>query len=385
MFKVAIVGGGLVGVSVARRLRELGAAVVLADAEDAGQATSAGAGILPPLDHFIGVPAVLPLLAAARAHYPELVEQLAREGQTNVGYDVIGALQVATSDAELAQLPALAEESERRQNAGFAHIGTVALLGSAQARSLFPLLGEQVLGAVFCSGAARIDGRRLLAALHASAQASGVLVRRGAAALWLESGRVMGVRVGAENVAADAVVVAGGAWSSRVLESLGVQLAVRPQRGQLVHLDVPGFATGRWPLVLGFSHQYLLGFPETRLVAGATREDVGYDHRSTAGGVNAVLAEALRLAPALRDASLLETRVGFRPVSVDRMPVLGALEAYPNVFLATGHAGYGLELGPHSGKLVAELVTGDTHAKLALAPFTPARPGLMTRAERAAG
>lgn len=377
MSKVAIVGGGLVGVSVARHLRELGSEVVLVDAREAGQATAAGAGILPPLDHFVEVPAVLPLLCAARAFYPELVAQLAREGHDGVGYDIIGALQVATRDEELAELPALAEECERRRAEGFAHVGEVARLGPAQARSAFPLLGESVLGAVYCSGAARIDGRRLLGALRASARAAGVELRHGRATLWLESGRVSGLRVGSEDVPADAVVVASGAWSSSLLEPLGVAPFVRPQRGQLVHLDVPGAATGRWPLVLGFSHQYLLGFPEARLVAGATREDgVGYDARATAGGVSAVLAEAFRLAPSLRDATLVEARVGFRPVSADRMPVLGALSDHPNVFVAAGHAGYGLELGPYSGKLVAELIGGNAASAAALAAFSPGRPGL---------
>jgi D-amino-acid dehydrogenase len=235
-----------------------------------------------------------------------------------------------------------------------------------------------VLGAVHCAKAARIDGRRLLAALRSRVLAGGADVRQGDAALWCRSGRVKGLLLGGEELGADAVVIAGGAWSSSAVTALGVDLPVRPQRGQLVHLAVPGANTGRWPLVLGFSHQYLLGFPEARLVAGATREDgVGYDPRTTVGGVSAVLAEALRLAPALREASLVEARVGFRPVSADRMPVLGALGAFPNVFVATGHAGYGLELGPYSGRLVAELIAG--HPAPELSAFGPDRPGLSGR------
>ena len=117
----------------------------------------------------------------------------------------------------------------------------------------------------------------------------------------------------------------------------------------------------------------MLGFPESRIVVGATREDgVGYDYRVTAGGVRSVLDEGLRLAPGLRTASLLETRVGFRPVTEDRRPLLGALPDHPNVFVATGHAGYGLELGPYSGALVAELVM-ERAPGIDLAPFAPAR------------
>jgi D-amino-acid dehydrogenase len=107
MPKVAIIGGGLVGASVAHRLLALGASVVLIDREDAGQATAAGAGILPPLDHFVRLDMMLPLVQAARAFYPELVADLQGEGVLDVGYDVVGALQVATSEEELAALPEL--------------------------------------------------------------------------------------------------------------------------------------------------------------------------------------------------------------------------------------------------------------------------------------
>jgi D-amino-acid dehydrogenase len=249
----------------------------------------------------------------------------------------------------------------------------VTRLEPTRARSLFPLLGPAVLGAVHCAGAARIDGRRLLAALRARVLAAGAELRRGSAVIAVRAGRAVGVSLDSEEVEADAVVIAGGAWSSQALAPLGVELPVRPQRGQLVHLELPGQATGKWPVVLGFAHQYVLGFPESRLVVGATREDgVGYDYRVTAGGVRSVLDEGLRLAPGLRAATLLETRVGFRPVSEDRRPLLGALPGHPNVFVATGHAGYGLELGPHSGALVAELVM-ERSPGIDLAPFAPAR------------
>ncbi|HTV20956.1 MAG TPA: FAD-dependent oxidoreductase [Polyangiaceae bacterium] len=373
MTKVAIIGGGLVGASVAHRLLALGASVVLIDREDEGQATAAGAGILPPLDHFVRLEAVLPLLRAARAFYPELVAALQGGGVLDVGYDAVGALHVASSEEELAALPELENECERRREEGFEHIGAVTRLEATQARSLFPLLGPAVLGAVHCAGAARIDGRRLLAALRARSLAAGAELRRGSAAITCRGGHAVGVSLDGEELAADAVVVAGGAWSSLALAPLGVELPVRPQRGQLVHLELPGQATGKWPVVLGFAHQYLLGFPESRIVVGATREDgVGYDYRATAGGVRSVLDEALRLAPGLRAATLIETRVGFRPVSEDRRPLLGPLPGHPNVFVATGHAGYGLEVGPYSGALVADLVMARAPS-IDLAAFAPGR------------
>ena len=119
----------------------------------------------------------------------------------------------------------------------------------------------------------------------------------------------MGVRL-----SADAVLVTGGAWTKRLGESLGVTLTIYPQRGQIMHLDLPGVVTTKWPVILGFGPHYILAFPESRVVAGATREhDSGYDPRMTAGGVHEALGEALRVAPGLAGATLHEVRIGLRP------------------------------------------------------------------------
>lgn len=363
------------GASVAYRLLQHGADVTVVDRGDAGQATAAAAGILPPLDHFIGVEAVLPLLKASRAYYPQLLAELAAAGEEDVGYEVVGALHVATNEEQAARLPAVAAACERRRESGFAHIGAVTQLSAVEARRRVPILGASLVGAVHCEGAARIDGRRLLAALRAASARRGASWLSGDAQLQLDAGRVTAVRTNGLSLPADAVVITAGAWSQSLAAALGIQLPVRPQRGQLIHLELPGVSTARWPMVMGFSTSYLLGFPEQRLVAGATRElGAGFDHRWTAGGVHEVLGDALRLAPELARATLKEARVGFRPLSADGKPILGAPERYPNVYFATGHGGYGIEVGPFSGALLADLVMGQP-GRVDLAPFAVDRFG----------
>jgi D-amino-acid dehydrogenase len=124
---------------------------------------------------------------------------------------------------------------------------------------------------------------------------------------------------------------------------------------------------------MGFHLHYLLTFAPHRIVAGATREsDAGYDPRATAAGVAEALGEALRLAPGLAAATLHEIRVGLRPASPDGLPILGRAPAHPNVVIATGHGANGLQLGPYSGLLAADLLLG--HAPpLDLAPYAPGR------------
>lgn len=367
--KVVVVGGGVVGASVAHRLLRSGADVTVIDRADEGQATAAAAGLLPPLDHFIGVSAVLPLLKAARAYYPELLLELETAGLGDAGYEVVGALHVATTEEEAAQLAAVASECEQRRDAGFGQIGAVTRVDGGAARRLFPALGPAVIGAVHCAGAARVDGRKLLSALRAAVLARGGAWLTGHAALQAEAEHVSSVRVGGRAIPADAVVITSGAWSQSLVAPLDIELPVVPQRGQLLHLELPGPSTAGWPMVLGFSTSYLLSFPDRRIVAGATREaDAGFEHRPTVGGVHAVLERALRLAPELARAHLKEIRVGFRPVSADGKPILGASARYPNLYFATGHGGYGLEVGPYSGALVADLVMGEP-PPIELTPF----------------
>lgn len=370
---VAIIGGGIVGASVAYHLLRRGARVTVLDRADPGQATAAAAGILPPLDHFASSSSVLPLIKAARAHYAELISALAEDDETDTGYAIVGALQIASDDAEAERLPALARECDSMRAAGFAHIGTVAQLEASEARALFPALSPSLRGAVYTSGAARIDGRRLLAALRGAVLRRGGAWLHGDAEVFIEHGRVLGARHRERTITADAVVIAGGAWSAAVAQALSVNVSVAPQRGQLVHLAVADEETEGWPIVLGFGWNYLLGFPEGRVVAGATREaGLGFAPRPTAAGVHAVLEQALKLAPGLAGATLLEVRVGFRPASADGRPVVGVLAEYPNVFVATGHGGYGLEAGPYSGALIAQLIV-ERSAPIDLAPFSPDR------------
>jgi D-amino-acid dehydrogenase len=235
------------------------------------------------------------------------------------------------------------------------------------------LLGEAVRAALYASGAARVDGRRLLSALRRAFERRGGRWAQGSAEVVLEQGRAVGVRTDASVWPAAAVAICGGAWSSGLGERLGLRVPVRPQRGQLAHLELRGHDTSGWPSVLDFGTHYLLSFGPNRIVAGATREDgAGYCAVSTVGGVAGVLGQALWLAPALAHAHLLETRVGLRPVCSDGMTLLGAVSQAPNLFLATGHAGYGLEVGPYSGALVAELILG-RRPQVDATPFAPAR------------
>jgi D-amino-acid dehydrogenase len=363
-----VVGGGVVGSSAAYHLAARGEEVVLVDRGDPGRATDAGAGIVAP-----GLSTALaretePLAFAAVGYYPRLLEELRELGRLAVGYDVVGAVHVARNDAEKGRLTDVRRLFEERRAAGVANIGEIATLDGTQLRSLCPALAEEHAG-VHASGAARVDGRRLQDALVSAFMLCGGERRAGSAELVLSAARAVGVEVGGERLPADVVVLATGAWSDAFTRATGARLDVAPQRGQIVHLALPDAETSRWPILYGFDHRYVLTFPRHTVVIGATRETgAGFDRRVTAAGQHELLRFGLELAPGLANATVTETRVGFRPLAGDGRPLIGPLPSYEGLFVATGLGALGLTLGPYVGAVVADLVQGRPPA-LDLGPY----------------
>lgn len=369
MDSVIVIGGGIVGASAAYHLARSGVHVTLIDQAQSGQATAAGAGIIAPGTSFRPPAAFFPLAFRAVAHYETLLASLSDDGEHHTGYETVGLLHVATTEEEAARLPILLRLFEERRAAGVKNLGELSLLGGPEARALFPALGI-VHGAIHVPGAARLDGRLMRDALRGAAQFRGarIVIAEQPATLVREGKRITAVHVNGQTLTAESVILAAGAWSGQFAETLGVTLPIYPQRGQILHLQGPGEA-GHWPIVVGFHSHYLLSFPDGRVVAGATREDhAGFDVRVTASGGREVLSEALRVAPGLADFTLHEIRIGLRPASPDGLPMLGGVPEIENAFLATGHGASGLQLGPYSGALVADLALGKK-PELDLTPF----------------
>jgi len=362
--RVIVIGSGIGGASAAYQLARRGAEVVVVDEERPGVATEAGAGIVCPWTSRAGEEHYA-LASVAAAFYPALVESLAEDGITDSSFEIVGGMVVSADERELD------DAYGRVTRRAAPEAGEVRRLDPAQARELFPALAPE-LGAVHVSGGGRVDGRRLRRALLTAAAKRGASLLPGRAELF-EAGGAVEVRVGGTVVDADKVVVAAGAWSAELLAPLGVSLAVAPQRGQISHFGLPGVDTGTWPVVLPVSSHYLLAFADSRVVAGATRETgSGFDHRVTAAGQREVLEHALSVAPGLADATLLETRVGFRPATPDQLPLLGPLDGYPDVLAATGFGASGLTLAPYAGALIASLATGE-QVPVDLMPYRPGR------------
>lgn len=352
--RVVVVGGGIAGASVGFHAALGGAEVMIIDQQHDGQATDASAGIICPWSSRVDDPRHYRFGAAGAAYYPELIDLLNDLGETEIGYRRTGALCLGNGPADVAAI----EARVRRRRDDHPEAGEVDVLSPAQAQELFPPLGD-AMQAVYVSGGGRVDGRMLCAALLRTICRLGGSVLHGPAGLIIEGDRVTGVRTADTRHEADVVVVAGGSWSTDLLTATGTELAVVPQRGQILHLGLSHTDTSGWPVVQPPNRHYLVPFDDHRVVAGATRESgSGYDYRVTAGGMGEILDRALTAAPGLAQASYRETRVGFRPVSADGLPYLGRLPELEGIAVSTGFGATGLTMAPFAGKLIADLALG---------------------------
>ena len=356
---VVVIGGGLVGASLAYELVTAGASTVLVDRHDPGRATDAGAGILSPETSQDPDPDTFGFGLAAARHYESLMARLLDDGVTDAGFAVIGSLLIAERPGD-----------DEFMDGAIALIGDrspeVREISEAEAALRFPPLGP-VRRALFNPAARRIDGRVLNAALRRAAVSRGLRVVDGSVTGLETDGRnrvVTGVVTSQGTVPAGAVALAGGAWTAALSHILGVSLPVTPLKGQIIHLSLPSTDSRAWPIVQPVLGYYLVPWPGGRVACGGTMEaEAGFDHRVTADGVHQLLRECLRTAPGLAQATVVETRVGSRPATADGRPVVGPVPGWANAFVATGHGAEGLLLGPYSALVVARMVLGGEPAQ----------------------
>jgi D-amino-acid dehydrogenase len=363
IMQTIIIGAGILGASTAFHLAAAGATVTIVDANLDGRATAAGAGIICPWVSGAEDAAFMRLYTGGGEYYPDLIGHLAETKETETGYRRSGAMLVSADTSELDWLERMA--GSRRVEA----MGAITRLDAHEARRAFPPLRHD-FGGVHIERGARVDGRMLTAALLRAAERLGVKRRNGHARPVVTSGRSVGVEIDGEPVAADTVILTAGAWGDAVLRAIGGRLPVEPQRGQIVHLHLPEQDTRGWPVILPPGSHYIVPFDGGRVVVGATRETgAGFDYRVTAAGQHEVLTEALNIAPGLGEASLVETRIGFRPATAGIRPMLGWVPGIEGLALGNGLGAAGLTIGPFGGRLLADLVLGRTPA-IDLAPFS---------------
>lgn len=358
-----VVGGGAIGCAIARALALARRRVVLCEAgpEPGREASSAAAGVLNAQgEHHRGP--FLQLCVASRARFADLVRAVEHESGVDTEFAATGYLEVALAPADDARLDAWAAA---QRDAGLA----CERWDAARVRAAAPALTDVVRSGLFLPDESSIDCRRFSDALARAAQRAGAELRVSTPIerVRVVAGRAVGVHTRrGEDLDAGAVVVAAGAWSS--LQGSLPFLPVRPAKGQMLALASAAVRFAQ-PVVAG--GVYLVSRPGDRLLLGATVEDVGFDTRNTVGGVQRLLAGAIALCPALRDAALTEHWAGLRPRTPDDRPILGPTPV-TGLIAATGHFRNGMLLTPITAELVTAWCTG-ARLPLDATPFAASR------------
>lgn len=371
--EVAIIGGGVIGLAVARALALRGVRdVLLIERNSLGaESSSAAAGMLAPQAEANRAHEFFYLTCESRDMYPGFAAALLEETGIDIELETTGTLYLAFTQHD-------AEELEKRyewqKQAGL----SIESLSGEAARKLEPSICEDVRGCLRFPLDTQVENRRLLSALASANERLGVCMETGTAVVSLKivRGRVAGIETSRGFVAAESVVIAGGAWSS-LLGASDIalpNLRIKPVRGQMLCFEAnPQIARH----VIHSPRGYVVPRRDGRLLAGSTTEHAGFEKHVTAAGVQSILSAALEISPRISSLPMTDSWAGLRPRAADTLPVLGPCAEIEGVFYATGHYRNGILLAPITGELIARAIVDKVFpAKLKI--FSPDRFGLVS-------
>lgn len=377
MTDVCIIGGGIIGLSIARELAGRGLTVRVVAREPARQTASwAAAGIFPPAPRYAGAPPGDLLTAWSDELHRQWARDLLEETGIDNGLHACGGLHVAADDRDFARLCEAAAIWTVR--------GTrCERLEAADVAAFEPALSDAVargrlVGGFHLPSEMQIRSPRHLRALEQSCRARGVVIETGATVRDLEvrGGRVRSAVVEQAGkvtaVHAEHYVLAAGAWSGSIAERLGLALMTRPIRGQIALLRFPEQPLRR---VVNRGLGYLVPRDDGRLLVGSTLEDAGFAATTTPEAIDTLLVMVRDLLGTTDGATQEQSWAGLRPASVDGLPTIGRAPACDNAVVAAGHFRAGLHQSTGTAVLVADLVVGRPSA-LDPSAFAPDRvPG----------
>ena len=365
---VVIVGGGIIGLMIARALVQRGVReVMLLERGSLGaEASFAAGGILGPQAEANRADEFFELACQSRDLYHALARELLAETAIDIELETNGTLYLAFTAADEAEIE---KRYEWQTRAGL----SLEKLSPGEACRLEPNIAENVRVALLFPQDIQVDNRRLLRALVAANEKLGVrlVTDTNVESIRTEHDRIIGVKTARGFISTPTVVLAAGAWTSFLAnEDLAnaPRVQIEPVRGQMVCLQSnPRLARH----ILYSPRGYLVPRLDGRVLAGSTTEHVGFDRQVTIGGLHEILSHALELAPTIASLPVVATWAGLRPRAEDALPVLGPCDI-KGLFYATAHYRNGILLAPITGQLIAEAIVGNVISP-GLSRFAPDR------------
>ena len=364
--EVLIIGGGVIGLAIARELHKKGVKrITLLEKGVVGEESSwAAAGMLGPQAEANETGSFFDMTVESRASYPAFAAELLDETGIDIELDRSGTLYLAFTEDDI---PEIHERFRWQRKAGLA----VEHLSAADARKAEPFVSPDVRGALLFPDDWQVENRKLLAALKRYGEINGIEIRENTQVerLIVEHGKVAGAETETGKFLADKTVLATGAWTSLIkLGIADLPVKVEPVRGQIV-----AFQTAKrvFQRVIYSRRGYLVPRADGRILAGSTSEKVGFD-KSVTGSATARLREvALEIAPSIASLPIADQWAGLRPFAADGLPVLGEIDGFTGLLIATAHYRNGILLAPITARVAADKLVNGVASRV----FTDFGPG----------
>ena len=365
---VIVIGGGVIGLSVAWELAGQGARVrVLEQSQFGKEASWAGAGILPPGNPEWARSPEAQLRAASHVLWNGWTERLRAETGIDNGYMRCGGIEVRPNGSP--------PELDAEVSAWRAEGVIVETPDFDELRDRYPSLHPNITSGYVLPELGQVRNPRHLKALLSACASRGVDLRAGSPVVAFDrhGERITAARTTREEHLAAEFVVAGGAWSRDLLRQAGHDLAIEPVRGQIVLLEARPLP---FRSVIQVGARYLVPRADGRVLIGSTEEHVGFDKRNTAEAIAGLIDFACKLVPSLREARFERCWCGLRPHIPGGLPHIGRLTGTTNLSVAAGHFRAGLQLSPITAVMVANTILG--HSPNALKPQVGSNPVIVS-------
>ena len=347
---VLIVGGGIIGLTLARALHKKGVSkiTILERSKLGAEASHAAAGMLAPNAETEKADDFFRLCIESNKLYPQFAAELQDETDIDVELDKQGTLYLALTEEDSAEI---GRRFEWQRGAGLA----VEHLTAQETRAAEPFVSPDVRESLFFPEDWQIENRKLLHALEKYAAVNGIGIRENTTVtnLLTENGKITGAKSETEMFFAGRTVLATGAWTSLVKAENLVLPRVTPVRGQMIEFHT---AKRLFQKVIYSPRGYLVPRIDGRVLAGATVEDAGFDKNTTRAGIEFLQDNAFEIAPSLMNLEIFDKWAGLRPLAADGLPILGSFPHVENLDLATAHYRNGILLAPLTAKILAEKI-----------------------------
>ncbi|HFI0424795.1 TPA: NAD(P)/FAD-dependent oxidoreductase [Streptococcus suis] len=351
--QVIIIGGGIVGSTAAFYLSQDPSINLTLIDHGVGTATRAAAGIICPWMAQKKNKDWYKLTSEGAVFYRKLVADLEAAGASDIPFKQTGTIGLKSKPELLDKIQKIAED--RRVDTPT--IGQITTMQGAEITDYLPPLKPDFYG-IHLEGGGRIDGGRLIDILQEEVLKNGGARLQGQAKMLDEHT----VELDGQKLSADHIILTVGAWLPHILEPLGYQVDVRPQKGQLLELDTE-YDTNNWPVCMPYGEIDILPFENGKIIIGATHEDnMGYDLELDSEKIKAMHIKASEFMPNLANYPVARTRIGTRAYTSTYSPFYGNIEDKPNVWVASGLGSTGLTNGPFIGWQIAqEILENDTN------------------------